>query len=131
MRISDWSSDVCSSDLRTRPEKATARLWPAPLRRRCSTPCRPWNLLPSSCLLVASGGAGIAFLHQGIEGRIDADLPAHGSGVAAQVREPLVGGQAARFGRTTRRLARSEEHTSELQSLMRISYDGLCMKKKK
>src|SRR3546814_5556546 len=89
MRISDWSSDVCSSDL----------------RHRCSTPCRPWNLLPSSCLLVASGGAGIAFLHQGIEGRIDADLPAHGSGVAAQVREPLVGGQAARFGRTTRRLA--------------------------
>src|SRR3546814_7971026 len=26
---------------------------------------------------------------------------------------------------------RSEEHTSELQSLMRISYDGFCLKKKK
>src|SRR3546814_2630477 len=29
-----------------------------------------------------------------------------------------------------RRMLRSEEHTSELQSLMRISYDDLCMKKK-
>src|SRR3546814_8829884 len=28
-------------------------------------------------------------------------------------------------------LARSEEHTSELQSLMRISYAGFCLKKKK
>src|SRR3546814_7868738 len=28
-------------------------------------------------------------------------------------------------------LARSEEHTSELQSLMRISYDVFCLKKKK
>src|SRR3546814_3843431 len=89
-----------------RSEKATARLWPASLRHRCSTPCRSWNLLPSSCLLVASGGAGIAFLHQGIEGRLDADLPAHGRGVAAQVREPLVGGQASRFGWATRRLDR-------------------------
>src|SRR3546814_8399186 len=29
------------------------------------------------------------------------------------------------------KLARSEEHTSELQSLMRISYAGFCLKKKK
>src|SRR3546814_10455918 len=29
------------------------------------------------------------------------------------------------------RLSRSEEHTSELQSLMRISYAGFCLKKKK
>src|SRR3546814_10362011 len=32
---------------------------------------------------------------------------------------------------TSRRLARSEEHTSELQSLMRISYAVFCLKKKK
>src|SRR3546814_10477424 len=37
---------------------------------------------------------------------------------------------AARDGRTARR-ARSEEHTSELQSLMRISYAVFCLKKKK
>src|SRR3546814_6658879 len=34
-------------------------------------------------------------------------------------------------GPTTRRKARSEEHTSELQSLMRISYAVFCLKKKK
>src|SRR3546814_9012354 len=32
--------------------------------------------------------------------------------------------------RSSRRLRRSEEHTSELQSLMRISYDVFCLKKK-
>src|SRR3546814_4780048 len=33
--------------------------------------------------------------------------------------------------RVTARVARSEEHTSELQSLMRISYADICLKKKK
>src|SRR3546814_9249987 len=33
-------------------------------------------------------------------------------------------------GRGTRLLQRSEEHTSELQSLMRISYAVFCLKKK-
>src|SRR3546814_4648918 len=35
------------------------------------------------------------------------------------------------LARFTRRRARSEEHTSELQSLMRISYAVFCLKKKK
>src|SRR3546814_7143167 len=35
-----------------------------------------------------------------------------------------------RPGRRSVRLARSEEHTSELQSLMRISYAVFCLKKK-
>src|SRR3546814_2060285 len=43
---------------------------------------------------------------------------------------------ASRFGHTggtyaIRGLSRSEEHTSELQSLMRISYAVFCLKKKK
>src|SRR3546814_6186306 len=37
----------------------------------------------------------------------------------------------ARFGRRVRQQIRSEEHTSELQSLMRISYAVFCLKKKK
>src|SRR3546814_16568086 len=37
-------------------------------------------------------------------------------------------GRASRRGRTAR--SRSEEHTSELQSLMRISYAVFCLKKK-
>src|SRR3546814_2370851 len=41
--------------------------------------------------------------------------------------------QARRFAEATGKLAktRSEEHTSELQSLMRISYAVFCLKKKK
>src|SRR3546814_3227783 len=36
----------------------------------------------------------------------------------------------AKFRDIARRLVRSEEHTSELQSLMRISYDVFCLQKK-
>src|SRR3546814_4199541 len=42
-------------------------------------------------------------------------------------RHPATGRKALYLGR--RRNARSEEHTSELQSLMRISYAGFCLKK--
>src|SRR3546814_14676247 len=38
---------------------------------------------------------------------------------------------AIRAGRLLQEIARSEEHTSELQSLMRISYAVFCLKKKK
>src|SRR3546814_6254614 len=47
-------------------------------------------------------------------------IPAHGEYIAAK---------HAVIGLT--RIARSEEHTSELQSLMRISYAVFCLKKKK
>src|SRR3546814_9141532 len=43
---------------------------------------------------------------------------------------PSCGADARRSARTALR-ARSEEHTSELQSLMRISYAVFCLKKKK
>ncbi len=62
----------------------------------------PWIL---AGIFGASGRAGIAFLHQGIEGRIDADLPPYGNRIAAQVRQPLIGAEIARFGRATRGLA--------------------------
>src|SRR3546814_4945889 len=39
--------------------------------------------------------------------------------------------RALRYGRVQRRRKRSEEHTSELQSLMRISYAVFCLKKQK
>src|SRR3546814_2184811 len=43
-----------------------------------------------------------------------------------------LGGRAYRYGRTPNAASwRSEEHTSELQSLMRISYAVFCLKKKK
>src|SRR3546814_3283090 len=50
-------------------------------------------------------------------------------------RRPRIGGvllnPRALAGRQLRMLVRSEEHTSELQSLMRISYAVFCLKKKK
>src|SRR3546814_10339337 len=93
MRISDWSSDVCSSDLLR------------PACRRLETAPRPGPLHP----------AGRADLRQTRGGRHLGLWPAGG-------RAPY---------QFTRRGARSEEHTSELQSLMRISYAVFCLKKKK
>src|SRR3546814_4575338 len=46
-------------------------------------------------------------------------------------RPPVDPHQARRHGTPDRSDARSEEHTSELQSLMRISYAVFCLKKKK
>src|SRR3546814_2725005 len=47
------------------------------------------------------------------------------SGLAPVQADPAVAGLPDRHGQ------RSEEHTSELQSLMRISYAVFCLKKKK
>src|SRR3546814_5457404 len=49
----------------------------------------------------------------------------------APVSAARVGGSAIRSKRPIAASARSEEHTSELQSLMRISYAVFCLKKKK
>src|SRR3546814_9962525 len=90
MRISDWSSDVCSSDLM--------------LCSGAAMPGLPRQHLDEDIL----------------KGRLD--------GADALNREPCVPQDFARFGH---RGIRSEEHTSELQSLMRISYAVFCLKKKK
>src|SRR3546814_1927005 len=93
MRISDWSSDVCSSDLapaRAEPGPAHRR---APYGRRCRRPPARYEARSSSFLPPADIGG------------------------------PLQIRIAAR--------ERAEEHTSELQSLMRISYAVFCLKKKK
>src|SRR3546814_4004266 len=85
MRISDWSSDVCSSDLFT-----------------------------------ALAGA----LYAMMVGFVD---PESGLGILVSVEMVIIaalGGAGTLFG------PRSEEHTSELQSLMRISYAVFCLKKK-
>src|SRR3546814_6654148 len=98
MRISDWSSDVCSSDL---AEAASADL----VRRRCR--CRA----QAHCTLCQ---------------RLVAVSDQTGSDTGQARLHPL----AAGLQRSSRR-SRSEEHTSELQSLMRISYAVFCLKKKK
>src|SRR3546814_4713915 len=126
MRISDWSSDVCSSDL----AGAVAARHPAGrIRRR----------FPDVAL------SHRRHQHRRPEGTPAAAPPA-GDGCPAG-RGGTQPQRSAGRGRTRRRYvpdsarrvnggssegpARSEEHTSELQSLMRISYAVFCLKKKK
>src|SRR3546814_9248211 len=112
MRISDWSSVVCSSDLPKAHAQARCvhgRLRPEVFRDQVGNP------------LVSA--AVDAPLH-GVEG-----VGAHGDGerlLALAEFSPVA--VAERCGRDH---GRSEEHTSELQSLMRISYAVFCLKKKK
>src|SRR3546814_6071186 len=108
MRISDWSSDVCSSDLR-RAEDQGAGNHPR------------GEIAPLDFGAFEIGDVGQKRGREQRDGerkeqrvkRMDG-LPARG-GMGCQAHSPLV---------------RSEEHTSELQSLMRNSYDVFCLKKK-
>src|SRR3546814_10082583 len=113
MRISDWSSDVCSSDLSGRAEASSECL----RRAGCQSSARRAAPLPPP-----HSAAGRAF--QGWEfRRRSGDGPyRHPTRTAGQ---PV--GVVEKFW--WNRL-RSEEHTSELQSLMRISYAVFCLKKK-
>src|SRR3546814_3244760 len=97
MRISDWSSDVCSSDL----------------VREVSRRFGDWDL--QSTVLRSAVQAGARRL------RWD-DIPLY---IADRRRDvpPIL-----ELPQT--RAERSEEHTSELQSLMRISYAVFCLKQK-
>src|SRR3546814_9733214 len=117
MRISDWSSDVCSSDL-VRPDHRRRHLdaagAPAIGQR---------HLARAERHLVARDG------HRLQQGAAD-----HPLGLLVEIGE-VVAFQPGRGGGGGRALARmrdrSEEHTSELQSLMRSSYAVFCLKKTK
>src|SRR3546814_1210476 len=98
MRISDWSSDVCSSDLDL---VALEHLW---LGRE----------------LVADADAA---LQDVVDDARRGDLGRLGCALAGVL--GVSGSESAR-----RVDDRSEEHTSELQSLMRRSYAVFCLKKK-
>src|SRR3546814_8283526 len=106
MRISDWSSDVCSSDL----------TYSAESRRSASGP----TLISIMFSIKAhrQGGQSLVSPH---------DIVSSGLCIGC-------GGCVAGTNRSDTKMRwdrRSEEHTSELQSLMRISYAVFCLKKKK
>src|SRR3546814_4475788 len=107
MRISDWSSDVCSSDLRISVISA----------RICSLSRTSTTSLPTH-----SPRARVCFRNP--------LRRQHWSEPALQ-RFPLKYQRRQRSARLPCSALRSEEHTSELQSLMRISYAVFCLKKKK
>src|SRR3546814_3535532 len=109
MRISDWSSDVCSSDLS--PSSSTSRRTPDDLALRLLGALADPHL--------DGGGTQVEVLAQAA-----LEVPQVG-GRHLAVREEREGG---RVGGGLRGVERSEEHTSELQSLMRISYAVFCLK---
>src|SRR3546814_5768669 len=100
MRISDWSSDVCSSDLGSDLGQLDA-LWAAGQNNGATKEGRSWR--PETTVIIAGQVGGMRKRGE------------------SQAFVSLEDGR----GRI-----RSEEHTSELQSLMRISYDVFCLKKK-
>src|SRR3546814_3865423 len=106
MRISDWSSDVCSSDLHERVVDGFFDEGPR------------WA---GADLALVEGEHGEA-LEALVEVRV---IGVHDVG------EEHVGRLAPELERHRVQVLRSEEHTSELQSLMRISYAVFCLKKKK
>src|SRR3546814_3056363 len=112
MRISDWSSDVCSSDLK----KLTG---PGICNREFELfgtflLAGVLEFDPDALRRCASGRLLAVSLGTGVE-RFD----------LARLLAELVFGY---HGRQCT-VGRSEEHTSELQSLMRISYAVFCLKK--
>src|SRR3546814_3595606 len=94
MRISDWSSDVCSSDLQT------------------------WD-----------GGIGVFSYNS--SGTSESGSPQHAIDNNGRDNFLLIEFDSPDYLLTAFKIGRSEEHTSELQSLMRISYAVFCLKKKK
>src|SRR3546814_10614018 len=112
MRISDWSSDVCSSDL------VVARTGVD-------------NIVAAAGLEdVSEGGTSEGIVAVGTD---------HGSAIMREVDDRDVAGRTGidldglhtGIFRVAASHPRSEEHTYELQSLMRISYAVFCLKKKR
>src|SRR3546814_9649149 len=107
MRISDWSSDVCSSDLR----EEIADEWPTKGLSACASgeplvrPHRRWRVLG----LLRTRTSHHGFAH----------MPRGGDQAQNRLTSPPC---------LVERILRSEEHTSDLQSLMRISYAVFCLK---
>src|SRR3546814_8936798 len=132
MRISDWSSDVCSSDLLGRHlGRIVLEVVRAVQHAQSSAVGLP------GAVQVDEGGHKLG-LGIGMDGAVlGARLAAQGhhGGLPGEV-DPELARKGVRHRRTLQLIEqgregrRSEEHTSELQSLMRISYAVFCLKKK-
>src|SRR3546814_4169119 len=107
MRISDWSSDVCSSDRRVQPGSIARAHRGEPTAEGDSAGARAFSGSSSGGLFALAGARAVA-----------SRLPAPPGGTGGVAR-----------GVSGVQVRRSEEHTSELQSLMRISHAVFCLKK--
>src|SRR3546814_1577432 len=91
------------------------------------------TLFRSEQLWRICGREGLQVLYPEWARRLRSDRSAHGAKQQRTRRPRLltVSERSSRFRLQTSGPGRSEEHTSELQSLMRISYAVFCLKKKK
>src|SRR3546814_6381183 len=123
MRISDWSSDVCSSDLRVR--RVGERPVPVACQRFAAV-CFDGQHVPRRQAVDALP-RGVRIQRRPVAESLQ--QTAHGQLRAPGYRREQRLGLRCEPQRAVR-LRKSEEHTSELQSLMRISYAVFCLKKK-
>src|SRR3546814_7920838 len=114
MRISDWSSDVCSSDLRVRHRLGDDHVDELADQRRIAVEIDHAIARRAASHLAAT--APRRTLDENALCRADQTLAEFIVELADAVLQD--------------RKPRSEEHTSELQSLMRISYAVFCLTKK-
>src|SRR3546814_8244458 len=122
MRISDWSSDVCSSDLLVHRVHQMLRMIERALPECFARVGRDEVILER-----------IARRHRAHREQDQRDQDrqrAFVRPIATRSRHILVAVRAIAVMLIVQRMLRSAEHTSELQSLMRISYAVFCLKKK-
>src|SRR3546814_1536012 len=129
MRISDWSSDVCSSDLRHRRTAGRGDEAALAPHRRLLVSARG----DSDRRVLADGGGACRYLDSGAgcAGISRARVTSRAHFPSRSTRIFLLHCTIYATMLNGNRWARSEEHTSELQSLMRISYAVFCLKTKK
>src|SRR3546814_9358049 len=121
MRISDWSSDVCSSDLACSTFDFVAPSMSAIVRIGVPSRRRSETLSRNHC----SSGRGWSVSDST---SVVSTFPPRSTSTTLRARHKAIGsGQSFSFIDRSR----SEEHTSELQSLMRYSYDVFCLTNKK
>src|SRR3546814_8478841 len=117
MRISDWSSDVCSSDFMSEnlsaKHQSDGEIHPGETVEEKISLSERFGLWLSFYPFKQDDYLDIVYYWLGVHGCSPADI-------AASRTEAL---------QWALERGRSEEHTSELQSLMRISYDVFCLKK--
>src|SRR3546814_3632150 len=123
MRISDWSSDVCSSDLVnkiTASADVGSKKFEANLNRTVKNLQQVMSQISTLEKSMYAGAGGVRQLNQAQQFGKSTEAAARFAGTVKNA-GTAVEAVGAR---------RSEEHTSELQSLMRISYAVFCLKKK-
>src|SRR3546814_8598238 len=122
MRISDWSSDVCSSDLDLSTEHSRSLALSIARLAAFADPTADEYRIGVARELLATDHASFALRELQT---IESGSPFASAATDVRIAAVLATGDEDR-ALSMAQSARSEEHTSELQSLMRISYAVFC-----